>query len=341
MFNSRRILLVLVGCATLSSGALANDCDAILRGGVFDVKVEASNTLALSILKKSVCSSDNSFGIQDFTATMKDVCDNTFEEQLTTDSRLSELHQASKTIANAWRDCVESSKGLIHYFQPTPDPTKFYYIITYAAIGKKNTATLRDWKMEPPKVADSCQTQPDKNTGLPKVTRIGKDTIVDAAGITLLCTRDRSQQIDVAVNADEGLFAGRVNPGLTFPADPVIWHFLLGTADDVAQCVLKGPSGEQELSFDANLQSPAPPTVTLLNDHMARGQNRLECQAADKIPDSNGKACWHYTMTVFKNGDVFWNPSKSCCGSDACGRAPAPGSQGVTILQEGVTIPMD
>jgi hypothetical protein len=330
-----------MGCAILCCSALASDCDAILRGGVFDSKLEASNTLALSILKKSVCSSESSTDYQNLTQTMKDVCNKSLEEQLTIDSHLSELHEASKTIANAWTRCVEGSRGLIHYFQPGSDPTKFFYVITYIPSGKLHVATLRSWKMDPPAVAESCQVQPDKKTGKLNAKRIGQGTVIDPAGITLLCTRDRGTAVNVAVNADEGVFAGRSNPGLSLPADPVIWHFLIGTADDIAHCALNGPGGNQELSFDANLQGPAPPLVTLLNDHMAKGPNRLECQAADKFPDSNGKACWHYTIMVFKNGDVFWNPSNSCCGSDACGRAPVPGSQGVTTLQSGVTIPMD
>jgi hypothetical protein len=195
--------------------------------------------------------------------------------------------------------------------------------------------------MSPADVAKSCLYQPDPKTGVQPQIVLGKDTIINPAGITLLCRRNRDQQVSVAVNAKEAVGAGALNPGLSLPADPVQWHLLMGTADDAADCVLTSPTGAAVQQFNANLSSPVPPRVDDLTPFLTKGLNRLACHGKDSFPDAGGKACWHFIITVFRNGDVYWDPSIGCCGNDSCGPAPIPGSQGVGHLAASVDIPVD
>jgi hypothetical protein len=328
---------LIVCSGVLSVCAFADSCDSILSGGIFDYKYAASSSIRLSIAQRTVCGSENSANISELSTTSKNYCDKSLEELLAIDSSLSELRTASDIIVKAWSSCVTGTRGLIHYIQPTADPDVFYYVIKYNPNSRKNTVNLRSWTMTPSSVAESCHSISGTQAGRVLKRPLGKGSIIDPAGTTLLCKRSRDQQVDVAVNADETIVGSDRNPGLSLPADPVKWYLVMGSADDGAKCALTSPSNQQKYSYTAYIGSTT--KVVNLNSFLEKGQNRLSCTASDIHPQ-DGHACWHYTIRVLRDGDDYWNQSQSCC-STGCGTSPVEGSPGVTILMDSVVIPFN
>jgi hypothetical protein len=204
MFRTVRIVVCLFSCfALLHTVAVANDCVSILKGGIFDSKDESTTSMRLEIAKRTLCSTQTAGSLTELSASSKSLCDDSFSELLSTDSKMSKLRVASHEIVNAWSSCIAGSKGLVHYFQPTADPTTFFYRIVYNPFGRSNSVRLRSWRMVPDDVAKSCQDQPDSTSGILRRVRLREGTIIDPAGVTLLCRRNRDQQVSVVVNAVE------------------------------------------------------------------------------------------------------------------------------------------
>jgi hypothetical protein len=330
--NSLRFVLPPLLIA-ISGHALAVDCNAILRGGVFDTDEHVSNSYKYQIIRKASCSGSASGNLISLDASVSNVCSSDFSSLLNRETKLDTLRRASKVIADAWTSCIAmKGTGLVHYLSPTSDPETFHYTILYNNKGKPYSTQLKKWEMSPSEVMATCFVR-DKQNQNQNQKQIKNELVgqaIDNGGKTFTCHRKRDQAVTVIAEGDIGGAA----PFIELPKNPTEWHLIMGPADDYAECKLSGKNGVIPYIRGINDVKG----VWQLDDHLKDTGTEFTCHAIDKAP-FHGHSCFSYEIIVLKDGDAFVDHTRKCC-DPTCGVAPVAGSAGVySLYPVSVSIP--
>jgi hypothetical protein len=303
----RSIRAVLAGAVVLlhCSGSVAraqDQCNAILRSGVFDTTDTLDLKSRWERTRSITCQNDLKFNLGEPSLTSSDFCNREYKDIVVVDQYVQAVRRASAVIATAWVECLRlTSQGLFHYFTTTPDPKRFQYTALFKSVGQPRQTRVRDWSIEPRTI--SC-----------KGSLLRKGSRVDDTTRSIDCARSPDQTVTIRIETD----SGKADPVVLPAVSPDAYVLIMNPVDDDAQCSLQinGGAAQTILSLSYGL-----PTKTLfLTPSLTQSKKHwLRCTASDRHPNSIFQACWSYSIRLVRNGNDVINWTRGCCGSGCPG----------------------
>ncbi len=143
--------LVALLLALMPFGALAQNCDAILKSGVFDELTSSTYLKTDSVTIRAACNSmDRNFAGTAYTEygifdsnykEARKACENVYNSQSLTDSQYLAIKTASKPIVDAWKSCLSINRNFRLALKQDKDDGQYDVVIRN--LGVTNTITLR------------------------------------------------------------------------------------------------------------------------------------------------------------------------------------------------------
>jgi hypothetical protein len=278
-----------------------NECDAILRSGIFDKEDITDFHIRHTQVRNITCDRNAGVDLDDATLTSSEFCSQNYETTLRADKYTKSVRHASQVIASAWASCISNNNiGLRHYFTTTKDPRKFQYTIVFDVIGEPAFSTIRNWSMSPASVLATCRgVRPRPGSHVPE------------GGVTLDCERSVDDTVSVTVDATSG-----IAPPITLPA--VVNHYLLKVSppDDLGWVSIgpKKSKSPQEIVRTSSSER------IYLNNYFKPDVSvyTLTFNIQDQHPGSDFKPCWSGRFEITKDGVPLVVQSPRCCNG-GCG----------------------